>query len=54
MQKTASKNTKYSKNDKFLKMAKIGNYAKAIGFQRGEFRYSVQKTASKKKGDFGS
>ena len=34
VQKTAPKNTPYSRNDKFLKMAKIGQNAKAIGFAK--------------------
>ena len=34
VQKTASKNTSYSKNDNFLKIAKIGQNAWAIAFAK--------------------
>ena len=34
VQKTAPKNSKYSKNDRFWKMAKIGHHAKAIAFPK--------------------
>ena len=33
-EKNGFKNTQYSKNDKFLNIAKIGHYAKAIGFAK--------------------
>ena len=32
VQKTAQKNNKYSKNDRFWKIARIGHYAKVIAF----------------------
>ena len=34
VQKTAPKNTSYSRNDKFLKIAKISQNAKAIAFAK--------------------
>ena len=33
VEKTAPKNTSYSRNDKFLKIAKIGPYGRAIGYR---------------------
>ena len=34
MQKTVSKNRQYPKNDKFLKTAKIGHFAKALALAK--------------------
>lgn len=34
VQKTAPKNTYYSKNDNFFEMAKLGHHAKTIGFAK--------------------
>ena len=37
VEKTAPKNTSYSRNDKFLKIAKIGPNGRAIGFAKWSF-----------------
>ena len=48
VQKTAPKNTQYSKNGHFLKMGKSGHHAKAIVFaKKGQFGSKITKKHAK-------
>ena len=42
MQKTAQKNSQYSKNELILKMAKNGHNVKAIPMQNGKFGLKIK------------